>query len=281
MGVSVSRSSLRRAFVLLAVPALLVAGCGGEPVDGGSAVGGAGPRVELVRPGTLSTCVRLPFEPFEFRDPDSGEIVGFDIDLGGFIAEELGVEQEIVETSFARITSGADLDDGVCDIAISGVTITEERARDVDFGEPYFNSSQALLAGVHEEITGMADLHGRRLGVKEGTTGEAYAVDHNERNGSLVELVRFPDQTELTSAVRSGLVDAVLSDNGPLYGFARVYRDTSVKVQIDTGEQYGFAVRRGNTALLDVANEVLAAMRADGRHVELHRTWLGVTPNQL
>ncbi|MCP2333039.1 MULTISPECIES: transporter substrate-binding domain-containing protein [Actinoalloteichus] len=268
------------AIALVASSLAALAACGqpGQTLDAATP---SSPAVTLVDAGTLLTCTHLPYEPFQSLDGDTGDIVGFDVDLGDLVADRLGLEQRVVDVPFDRITSGAALEDGTCDIAFAGMTITEERAEVLDFGVPYFNANQALLADWDSTIAGLDDLHGGgRLGVQENTTGADYAGRYATEHDAAPTIHTYRDLPALTQALRAGEIDAALADNGPLYHFARSHRNTSVKVEIDTGEQYGFAVRRGNTELLTVANEVLAGIRQDGRYEELHRKWFGVTPNQ-
>ena len=88
----------------------------------------------LVKSGVLTTCTHLPYAPFQSKDA-SGKVVGFDVALIDLVAEKLGVTQEIVDTPFEGIKSGADLNAGKCDVAAAGMTITEERKKVLDFSD--------------------------------------------------------------------------------------------------------------------------------------------------
>ena len=116
--------------------------------------GVAAPEPVLVEEGSLTVCTSLPYEPFEFRK--DGEPVGFDIDLASQVAKELRLAPRIVNADFDAIQSGELLNDGRCDVAIAGMTITGDRARVVDFSSPYFNAAQAMVVapGIRGELAG-------------------------------------------------------------------------------------------------------------------------------
>ena len=99
--------------------------------------------VDIVEDGKLTVCTHLPYEPFQFKK--GGEVVGFDVDLMDLVAEDLELEQEIVNTPFETIETGQAMATGKCDIAAAGMTITEERDQVIDFSDPYFEATQALL----------------------------------------------------------------------------------------------------------------------------------------
>ncbi|AOS66114.1 polar amino acid transport system substrate-binding protein [Actinoalloteichus hymeniacidonis] len=252
--------------MLAPVLALSLAACGGD--SEGASVDG----IELVSDGQLTTCTHLPYEPFQFREGE--EIVGFDVDLVDLVAEDLGVEQAIVDTPFDTIQSGADLDTGKCDVAAAGMTINDVREENIDFADPYFDASQALLVAADSDIEGEADLAGLRVAVQTGTTGQEWARENLPDS----ELVTFEDLALLTAYVQNGEVDAGINDNGVLYDFAGDNPDVAVVAEFDTGEQYGVAVRTGNDALRERINEVLAAAREDGRYDEIYEKWFGTAP---
>jgi polar amino acid transport system substrate-binding protein len=262
---------LRRIPATLAVTALAatLAGCGGgEQAAPPAAAGG----VELIQAGQLTTCTQVPYEPFQFREGD--RIVGFDVEIVDLVAARLGVTQQIVETPFEGIQSGIALDTGLCDIGAAAMTITDTREENLDFSDPYFDATQALLVPPGSDIVGPEQLAGRRLGVQNATTGAQYA----QENIADAELVTFDDIGLLLTALQTGEVDAAINDNAPLLDFANKNEGYTVTTQFDTGEQYGLAVRTGNTALVEEVNAALADARADGSYDALFEKWFGTTP---
>ena len=224
---------------------------------------------KLIEEGALTVCTHLPYEPFQYNE--GGEIVGFDVDLMDLVAEKLGAEQKIVNTPFETIETGQAMNTGKCDLAAAGMTITEERAGVMDFSDPYFDATQALLITKGASYDSLESLSGKTVGVQIGTTGAEYAKDNAPDD---VELKIFEDLALLLSAVKTGSVDAGINDNGVLYDYVEQNPDTEVSTEFDTGEQYGVAVAKGqNDALLDTVNEVLADAKDDGTYKDVFRKY--------
>ncbi len=248
--------------------ATLLAGCATD-TDTTTTESGA----KLVEDGALTVCTHLPYEPFQFNQ--GGEVVGFDVAMMDLVAEELGVEQKIFDTPFEGIQSGQALNTGKCDVAAAGMTITDERARVIDFSDPYFNATQALLVKKDSGIASLEDLSGKSLAVQEGTTGALYAEENAPDD---VELRSFEDLALLQTAVKTGQVDAGINDNGVLYDYVKDNTDLEV-AEFDTGEEYGFAVKKdGNDALLETINDVIDTSQEDGTYDEIYQEWFGEAP---
>jgi len=254
--------------VLAALPALalVLAGCG----DSDSSGSGGGP--ELVNDGQLTNCTGLPYKPFEYEE--DGKVIGFDIDLVDLVAKELKVKQEVIDTPFDGIQSGADFNSGKCDISSAGMTITDKRKQNIDFSDPYFDATQALVAKKGSGIKDITGLSGKKLGVQNSTTGYDYA---NEKAKG-AEIINFEDLGLMLNAVESGQVDAAINDNGVLYDWVKDKTDFEVVKEFDTGEQYGMGIRKGNKALMDVVNKVLADVKSSGDYDKIYEKWFGTKP---
>jgi polar amino acid transport system substrate-binding protein len=111
--------------------------------------------------------------------------------------------------------------------------------------------------------------------VQVSTTGQEYAEENVPDD---VDLVQFEDLALLLAAVKNGQADAGINDNGVLYDYVKDNPDVEVTAEFDTDEQYGVAVKTGNTELLDTINEVLADAREDGTYDEIYEKWFGKTP---
>lgn len=281
---------LRGLIVLLLTFSLLAAACGSDDDDSeaspddaaGTTVGDDGDDgddgdgdsappadLTLVSDGTLTVCSDTPYEPFEFEG-DDGEFTGYDVDLLDAIAGDLGLELDIRTTPFDTIIPA--MLAGDCDLIGSAMTITDERAEQVNFSDPYFDADQSLLVPADSDVTELADLAGERIGVQSGTTGADYATE-NAPDGA--DVVEFPDASALFAAISSGDVAAVLQDF-PVNAY-RATQDDSVTVSesFPTGEQYGFAIDPENEGLLTAVNEGLDALRDDGRFDEIFATYFG------
>ncbi|GAB7036459.1 MULTISPECIES: basic amino acid ABC transporter substrate-binding protein [Catenuloplanes] len=266
----------RRMATLATAAALVVgglAGCAKEDT-GGTTEGG----VALIKAGALTTCTHLPYAPFQAPD-ETGKVVGFDVALVDLVAKKLGVTQEIIDTPFEGIKSGSDLNAGKCDIAAAGMTITDERKQVLDFSDPYFDATQALAVLTGNQVKTLEELAGKRVGVQGGTTGEDYIKTQVEQKSLDIEVVSYKDLAAQQQALATKQVDAAVND---LPVWNEYIKNNVGKVEVaagfDTGEQYGFAVKKGNAELLKAVNESLAAARADGTYDQIYATWIGAKP---
>ena len=228
----------------------------------------------VIADGKLTVCTSLPYKPFEFEQDN--EIVGFDMDLAKKVAEANDLTVDVVVTGFEGIQSGQALNTGKCDMAVAGMTITDERKAVIDFSDPYFDATQALLTK-DQSIDSLDALDGKTLGVMTGTTGELYAKENAPKG---VTIKAFEDLGLQSTAVKTGQVDAAIQDNGPLLDYAKENPDTFVTAEFDTGEQYGMAVKKdGNDELLASINKDIEDSRADGSYDEIYKTWFGTAPS--
>ena len=263
------RSNIRT-LALASVLALTLAACGGGDAEDDAAAA----DLDLVTADTLTVCSEVPYEPFEFEDPDAPSgYSGFDIDLMQEIADRNDLTLAVVNTGFEGLTSGAEMAAGTCDVAASAITITEERAANVDFTEPYYSAIQSLLVPVGSDIGSIDDLvEGVTVGVQSGTTGADYA----EANVPGAEIRSYEGGGDLFTALEAGQVDAILQDE-PVNA-NRADQDDSVEVieTYETGEDYGFALVQGRTdSLLALLNDTLDEMRDDGFYQELFDSYFG------
>lgn len=264
----------------------LLSACGGgsdEPTtgasasaDGGSAA--AAPGVKLITPGKLTTCTNLPYEPFQFKEGD--KVVGFDVDMVDLAAKKLGVQQEIVDIDFAVIKSGAALNAGKCDVAAAGMTITDERKQNIDFSDPYFDATQALLAKKGTGAKSLDDVKakGLKLGAQASTTGLDYV------KGKGFNPTEFADSPKELLGLQSGQADVIVQDLPVVLTWLKkpeIADKFELIASLDTGEQYGVGLKKGNTELLKVVNEAIAAAKSDGTYEQIYMKWFGKKPGEL
>ncbi|MFG2137965.1 basic amino acid ABC transporter substrate-binding protein [Streptomyces sp. NPDC048650] len=261
--------SARSALPVIAAAAAVavLAGCT-STAPGGKKNSGS----ELVSAGKLTTCTHLPYAPFQVKK--DGRIVGFDVDLVDLVAKDMGVAQEIVNTPFEGIETGQDFTIRKCDLAAAGMTITPARDKVMDFSDPYFNATQALLTKKGKPFKKVEDLKGKKLGYQKATTGGIFAKKHGEG----VELVEFEDLGLLLTAVKSGQVDAGINDNGVLFDYVKQNPDTEVTAEFNTGEHYGIGVRTGNDALRKKINAAVKKAKSDGSYDRIYKKWFGTAP---
>jgi polar amino acid transport system substrate-binding protein len=261
--------SLKRTIALLMASALVFAACGDDD-DTVSTDEAPSGEVELVSAGTLTVCSDTPYEPFEFEG-DDGEQTGYDIDLLRGVADANSLELEVIDLPFDGILGS--LAAGDCDVVASALTITDERAEQVDFSAPYFDADQSLLIRVEDEgtIATLADATGT-IGVQSGTTGEEFA-NENAPDGATVK--SFEDADGLFGALTSGEIDAILQDF-PVNAFRATQDDAFIVTEsFPTGEQYGFAVKKDNPSVLVLVDDGLQTLRDDGTFDTIFEEYFG------
>lgn len=263
----------RRTRILAATTAtaglVLVAGCSSDDNGGGGTKTAAG-GVEVVEAGQLTTCTHLPYPPFQSEI--DGKVQGFDVSLIDLVADDLGVKQAIVDQPFENFKTGGSLNAGQCDLAAAGMTITEERKKNVDFSDPYFEATQAVLVDKKSGISSFADLKGKKVGAQAQTTGEDYAKSKG------LDPVSFESSDAVINGLRTGQVEAVVIDYPVVQGWLKDKANADafeVAEQINTGEQYGFTVKKGNTKLREAINKAIADAKADGTYKKLYEQWVG------
>ncbi len=216
----------------------------------------------------LVVATEAAYPPMESKAPD-GTIVGFDPDLVRAICREEGLTVEFIDQVFDGILPG--LAQGKYDAAASSLSITAERARQVDFTDPYFDAGQvvAVLAS-SGKVRGLEDLAGRTIAVQRNTTG------HRAAEGVKGATVKDFDAVEPAFLeLLAGRADAVINDEPPTRLYMKSHPEVRIVGKPFTEERYGIAVRKGNAALLSRLNSGLRKVRASGEYDRLKMRWLG------
>ncbi|MFF8904482.1 transporter substrate-binding domain-containing protein [Streptomyces olivaceoviridis] len=263
------RTRLLAATTATAALVLVAAGCSSSDSGSGkTTVKG----VHLAKAGQLTTCTHLPYPPFQSEV--NGKVQGFDVSLIDLVAGDLGVKQQILDTPFENFKTGAFLNSGECDLAAAGMTITAERKKNVDFSDPYFEATQAVLVDKNSGINSLADVKakGKKLGAQAQTTGEDYVKSKG------YDPISFESSDAVLNGLRTGQVQAVVIDYPVVQGWLKDKANADKFKVVDnlkTGEQYGFTVKKGNKALLDAINKALKTAKADGTYKKIYEQWIG------
>jgi polar amino acid transport system substrate-binding protein len=142
----------------------------------------------------------------------------------------------------------------------------------MDFTDPYFTATQALMTKTGSGITSLEDLAGKKIAVQDGTTGADYVRENAPEDA---EIISFEDSSLMQQAVRTGKTDAGVNDNGLLNYFVSQNPDVEVVTEFETGEEYGFSVKKdGNAELLKAINDGIASDEYD----EVYEKWFGTAP---
>lgn len=252
-----------------AAAALSLSACDGGSTPAASSGGGAGSSggssVTLKNAGKLTVCSDIPYKPFEFEE--GGKYVGFDMDIAQAIADKVGAELNVIKASFDSIQSG--LFKTQCDIAVSGVSITDARKKNMDFSTPYLDDDLVLVAKKDSGITDLESAKGKKVGVQASTTGSDYAKEKG------IDATGFETGELQVQSLVSGTTDASLGNQSILRYGIKDKSDLQVVQEIKTGEQLGVAVKKDDAAMLTAVNDTLAAMDKDGKMAELKKKWFG------
>lgn len=259
----------------LFVAAALVSGCSGGTgkktgTNGGEKQGGA--ALETLKEGVLTVGSDIAFPPFEYKDEQTQETVGFDIDLMNEVGKRVGLKVVFVNAVFDSLIAG--LNANKFDCIVSAMTITDERAKQVDFSDPYIDSNQSLAVVKGSPIKSVSDLEGKVVGVQRGTTGEIKA---NELKASIgfKEIKAYDDTLLAFEDLKAGRVDGVINDLPVSAYLAKKDGGFVIVEEIPTGEQYGIAFRKDSTALREAINKALAEIKADGTYDRIYAKWFG------
>lgn len=209
--------------------------------------------------GVLNVGTNAEFPPFEYVN-DDGEADGFDIALIKAIGEKMGVEVQVDNMEFASLVSSIG---SKIDVSIAGMTITEERARTVDFSAPYYQAVQYVILPQGSEIATADDLKGKAIGVQLGTTGDFIAEEIEDATTS-----QYNKGIDAVNDLVNGRLDCVIIDKNPALVFEEKFEGQVISVD---GAQFGFeaeeyaiAIPKGDSALADKINAALQELIDDG-----------------
>jgi ABC-type amino acid transport substrate-binding protein len=264
------------AALALVLGALLAVGCGDdEDEEGGEPAGEVREFPadttlgKIQERGEITIGVKFDVPPFGFKNPETNEVEGFDVDMGRFIAEELGVEPKFVEAiSDNRIPF---LQKGTVDLILSTMTINAERDQEIDFSEPYYIARGRILVPKGSDIKGLEDLPGNSVCTALGSTYEE-TLRERARGADLKLVDTYSECLEL---LQNGAVDAISTDDVILTGM--IIQDDSLEMVGDplTTEPYGVGIKDGDKELQRFVSGVLKDAEDDGRWEETYREWVG------
>ena len=198
------------------------------------------------------------FVPFEFKQGD--KYVGFDVDLWAAIAKELKLDYELN-----------------VDLALAGITITDERKKAIDFSDGYYKSGLlAMVKANNNDVKSVKDLDGKVVAVKSGTG----SVDYAKANIKTKDLRQFPNIDNAYMELGTNRADAVLHDTPNILYFIKTAGNGQFKAVGDSleAQQYGIAFPKGSDELRDKVNGALKTLRENGTYNEIYKKWFGTEP---
>lgn len=209
---------------------------------------------------------------FGYRDPSTGQIVGFDIDIAKEIAKAIFGDPEKVQlvaiTSAQRIPL---VQSGKVDIVADSMTINCERLQQVEFSSDYFDAGQKILVAKNSPYKSIDDLAGKKVCAAAGTT----SIQTLAKAKSKPIPVAVNDWTDCMVLLQQNQVDAISTDDNILAGMAAQDPGLQVVGERFTDEPHGLAIKKENTDFVRFVNGVLDDMRADGRWAGIYTKWMG------
>jgi putative glutamine transport system substrate-binding protein len=268
---------LKKKSTILAVTALtavgvLMAGCGDQGKKEEKPAASNNAIQKIKDRGVLKVGVKFDVPLFGFKNPETGAIEGFEIDLSKAVAKKIfGDENKVEFTAVNAKTRGPLLDSGELDAVIARYTINEERKKQYNFTEPYYTEPVGLLVKKADNIHSLKDLDGKTISEPQGTTMRAAVEEAAKKEGVTVKFIEFPTYTECKAALMAGRADAYAMDKSNLL----VFLDDQTVILPDTfaPQDYGAATKKDNVELRDLINGVLTDMKKSGELDQLLKKW--------
>ena len=204
---------------------------------------------------SLKMITEATFPPYEFLRGQ--EIVGIDVEICRAVAEKLGRQFKCETVDFDSVIPA--VISGKADLAAAGITVTEDRKKNVDFSTPYVKTGIVVIYRKSAGFSGAEQLKGKKIGVQGGTTSETYVLEELKQ-----EPERSRSPAEAVAALKSGRVEFVIADIDPAKNCVKGEDDLAISDFI-TSEEYAVAIRKGRPELLQAVNETIAEVKADGR----------------
>ncbi|GFP74390.1 transporter substrate-binding domain-containing protein [Clostridium fungisolvens] len=263
------------ASILALALTLTLAGCSSAPSKTASNSGTSGKPADIqkiIDRGTLKVGVKVDVPKYGYKDPSTGKIDGFEIDIAKAVAKKiLGDENKVDLQAVTAKTRGPLLDSGEIDMVAATFTITEERKKSYNFSDPYFTDGVGLLVKKDAGISSFKDLNGKKIGVAQSSTTKKALQEEADKQGIKVTFSEFASYPEIKTALSSGRVDCFSVDGAILLG----YLDDNTKILSDkfSPQNYGIASKKDNTELAKVINETIAEMKSSGDLQKLIDKW--------
>lgn len=204
---------------------------------------------------TLKMITEATFPPYEFLR--GREIVGIDVEICKAVAQKLGKGFSCETVDFDSVIPA--VISGKADVAAAGITVNEDRKKNVDFSVPYVKTGIVVIYRKSAPYAKTSDLEKKKIGVQGGTTSETYVLDTLKQ-----EPERSRSPAEAVAALKAGRVDFVIADVDPAKNCVKGEADLALSDFI-TSEEYAVAIKKGNPALLKAIDETIAEVKADGR----------------
>ncbi|QZA32586.1 ABC transporter substrate-binding protein [Hydrogenibacillus sp. N12] len=226
--------------------------------------------------GKLIAGVKYDTPLMGYKNPKTGEVEGFDVDIAKALAKKiLGDENKIELKEVTSSTRIPMLKNGDIDIIVATMTITDERKKEINFSDVYYTAGQSLLVPKGSPIRGIEDLNENTkvAGVKGSTS-----VKNIREKAPKAQVLEYDNYAEAFAALKSGKVDAMTTDNIILMGYAQQDPNFELVGGLFTKEPYGIGIRKGDEKFTQYVNDFLKELKESGQYAELYRKWFKEEP---
>ena len=238
----------------------------GEAVTTEAAAAETAAEITTVSEGELHMATNAAFPPYEMTSDGEGYdgYEGIDVEVAAKIAEKLGLKLVIDDMEFGSVITS--VQSGKADMAMAGLTVTEERKQNVDFTDSYATGVQVVIVPEDSDIATVDDLaKDKMIGVQDGTTGYIYCSDTVENGGYGEDHVTsYTNGAMAIEALKAGKVDAVVIDNEPAKQFVAVNEGLKILDTEYIVENYAIGISKDNPALCEAVNKALNELIDDG-----------------
>ena len=236
---------------------MLLTGCGGSKTADSSSDAQDSTTSTSAEGGTLRMGTNATFPPYEFVG-DDGNVQGIDVDIAAAIADKLGLKLEIMDMDFDSIITAVSA--GKADMGMAGMTVTEDRKKNVDFSQTYASAIQAIIVPDGSDIKTADDMEGKKIGVMQGFTGDLNCTEQFGEDS----VVRFNKSAEAVMALQQGKIDCIVIDNEPAKKIIEANKGLQILDSKYSQEDYAIAFAKGNDGLRDAVDKALGELIDDG-----------------
>lgn len=250
---------------------VLLTGCGGA-ADQGTKSSTADDLQVIKDRGVVRIGVKVDVPKFGYKNPETGKVEGFEIDIAKALAKKIiGDENKVEMQGVTGKTRGALLDNGDIDYVVATATVTDERKKSYNFSDTYYTDGIGFLVKKDTGIKTFKDLDGKKIGVTQGTTTRKDLQQEAEKQGIKLSFLEFSAFPEVLSALMAGRVDCFSVDGAILAGF--VDDSTVLLDERYSPQNYGVMSKKSNTALAKLISETISEMKSSGEIDKLQNKW--------
>lgn len=276
---------LNKTTLSLAISTLLLAACSQGDKAGSNNTAATPASTTQAVSGSLDTnktyivATDASYAPMEYME--NNKVVGFSHDILDAAAKSQNVQLDFVNTPFEGLF--ANIDKGDSDIGLASITINEDRLKQLDFSEPYFQATQMIVTPEKNatNIQSFADMKNRTASVQAATSGDIILQDLQGKDSTQIK--RFETMPLAFKEMESGGVDAVVGDSSVISYYAKQHPESKLTTIVDPSfvkENYGFAFKKGrNDGLREAINKGLAQIKTDGTYDKIYAQWFGNQPH--